>query len=198
MPKIWQVGTSSEDITSTPLVFCVFSIWVCLKMLCTPLYPMVLLIIIPMKNGYFIGKYTLFSDKPICFFPIFLGMSVNRAPISHSVSDGGPPSRLALRKRLASVGRICLLHGRKESIDLHDVVQCLETQRELGMVRWSDSDSWFLYISKGHLRYFVQWYASLKHHCFGISWDRFPSKTPIVTGIRRGHTMAQEQDDYFQ
>ena len=32
-------------------------IWVCLKMLCTPLYPMVLLIIIPMKNGYFIGKY---------------------------------------------------------------------------------------------------------------------------------------------
>ena len=26
-------------------------IWVCLKMLCTPLYPMVLLIIIPMKNG---------------------------------------------------------------------------------------------------------------------------------------------------
>ena len=30
--------------------------WVCLKMLCTPLYPMVLLIIIPMKNGYFIGN----------------------------------------------------------------------------------------------------------------------------------------------
>ena len=25
--------------------------WVCLKMSCTPLYPMVLLIIIPMKNG---------------------------------------------------------------------------------------------------------------------------------------------------
>ena len=30
--------------------------WVCLKMLCTPLYPMVLLIIIPFLNGYFIGK----------------------------------------------------------------------------------------------------------------------------------------------
>ena len=31
-----------------------------------PLNPMVLLIIIPMKNGYFIGNmYTLFSDKPI-------------------------------------------------------------------------------------------------------------------------------------
>ena len=29
--------------------------WVCLKMLCTPTNPMVLLIIIPMKNGYFIG-----------------------------------------------------------------------------------------------------------------------------------------------
>ena len=30
--------------------------WVCLKMLCTPLYPMVLLIIIPFLNGYFIGN----------------------------------------------------------------------------------------------------------------------------------------------
>ena len=41
-------------------------IWVCLKMLCRPLYPMVLLIIIPMKNGYFIGKINpTFSDKPI-------------------------------------------------------------------------------------------------------------------------------------
>ena len=36
----------------------IYSIYmgVLLKMLCTPLYPMVLLIIIPMKNGYFIGK----------------------------------------------------------------------------------------------------------------------------------------------
>ena len=31
-------------------------IWVCLKMSCTPLYPMVLLIIIPLLNGYFIGN----------------------------------------------------------------------------------------------------------------------------------------------
>ena len=30
--------------------------WVCLKMLCTPLYPMVLLIILPFLNGYFIGN----------------------------------------------------------------------------------------------------------------------------------------------
>ena len=41
-------------------------IWVCLKMLCTPLYPMVLLIIIPFLNGYFIGNINpTFSDKPI-------------------------------------------------------------------------------------------------------------------------------------
>ena len=44
-----------------------FQSWVCLKMLCTPLYPMVLLIIIPMKNGYFIGNINpTFSDTPIC------------------------------------------------------------------------------------------------------------------------------------
>ena len=40
---------------------------VLLKMVSTPKNPMVLLIIIPMKNCYFIGnihEYTLFSDKP--------------------------------------------------------------------------------------------------------------------------------------
>ena len=41
------------------------STWVCLKMSCTPLYPMVLLIIIPFLNGYFIGNINpTFSDKP--------------------------------------------------------------------------------------------------------------------------------------
>ena len=42
--------------------------WVCLKMLCTPLYPMVLLIIIPFLNGYFIGKInpTFSVTNPIC------------------------------------------------------------------------------------------------------------------------------------
>ena len=45
-------------------------IWVCLKMLCTPLYPMVFLIIIPMKNGYFVGNINpTFSDKPI--WPVY-------------------------------------------------------------------------------------------------------------------------------
>ena len=43
------------------------NIWVCLKMLCTPLYPMVCLIIIPIK-WLFHWEYTLFSDKPICRF----------------------------------------------------------------------------------------------------------------------------------
>ena len=36
--------------------------WVCLKMSCTPFYPMVSLIIIPFLNGYFIGNIS--SDKP--------------------------------------------------------------------------------------------------------------------------------------
>ena len=40
------------------------TIWVCLKMLCTPLYPMVLLIIIPTKWLFHWG-YTPFSDIPI-------------------------------------------------------------------------------------------------------------------------------------
>ena len=37
--------------------------WVCLKMLCTPINPMVLLIIIPIKWLFHWG-YTLFSDTP--------------------------------------------------------------------------------------------------------------------------------------
>ena len=40
--------------------------WVCLKMSLVSLNPMVLLIIIPMKNGYFIGNINpTFSDKPM-------------------------------------------------------------------------------------------------------------------------------------
>ena len=40
------------------------AMWVCLKMLCTPKKPMVLLIIIPMKNGYFIGNIPHFQTAP--------------------------------------------------------------------------------------------------------------------------------------
>ena len=39
----------------------IYTIWVCLKMLCTPLYPMVLLIIIPTK-WLFVWGYIPFSD----------------------------------------------------------------------------------------------------------------------------------------
>ena len=70
------LGMSSSHLTfiffrgvaQPPTSFCLppFSvIWVCLKMLCTPFYPMVLLIIIPIK-WLFHWEYTLFSDKPIC------------------------------------------------------------------------------------------------------------------------------------
>ena len=47
-------------------------IWVCLKMLCTPFHPMVLLIIIPMKHGYnSLGIYPTFSGpNPYCLFII--------------------------------------------------------------------------------------------------------------------------------
>ena len=53
-------------------------IWVCLKMLAKPLNPMVLLIIIPMKNGYFIGNIPYFQTNPFrklgrsCTLPWFL------------------------------------------------------------------------------------------------------------------------------
>ena len=43
-------------------------IWVCLKMSCTPLYPMVLLIIIPTSNGYFIGGMPHFQTYPFANF----------------------------------------------------------------------------------------------------------------------------------
>ena len=40
--------------------------WVCLKMLCTPLYPMVLLILIPMKMAISLGRLTQhFQTNPI-------------------------------------------------------------------------------------------------------------------------------------
>ena len=66
-PTEWKVMKNSMVPVTTkqnPLI------WVCLKMLCTPFYPMVLLIIIPFLNGYFIGNINpTFSDKPICPIP---------------------------------------------------------------------------------------------------------------------------------
>ena len=47
-----------------------------------PLNPMVLLIIIPMKNGYFIGKINpTFSDKPTWYFPDFPGANCASQPL---------------------------------------------------------------------------------------------------------------------
>ena len=43
-------------------------IWVCLKMVSTPFYPMVLLIIIPFLNGYFIGNIPYFQTNPYVHF----------------------------------------------------------------------------------------------------------------------------------
>ena len=48
-------------------------IWVCLKMLCTPFFPMVLLIIIPMKNGCLFGNIPYFQTNPSGFLETNLG-----------------------------------------------------------------------------------------------------------------------------
>ena len=51
------------------------SIWVCLIMLAKPLKPMVLLIILPFLNGYFIGNINpTFSDTPICSQVHWIGL----------------------------------------------------------------------------------------------------------------------------
>jgi hypothetical protein len=55
------------DGSHGPLFYFWVIIWVCLKMLCTPLYPIVLLIIIPIK-WLVHWEYTLFSDKPIWIY----------------------------------------------------------------------------------------------------------------------------------
>ena len=72
------------------------AIWVCLKMSCTPLYPMVLLIIIPFLNGYFIGNiyiYPTFSltnpyDRVVSYhsFPPAANFSKIVLAASHGIS----------------------------------------------------------------------------------------------------------------
>ena len=51
---------TAGDFYSTPLKQAMWGarIWVCLKMLCTPLYPMVCLIIIPQKIAISLGRLT--------------------------------------------------------------------------------------------------------------------------------------------
>ena len=65
MPNIWPFKKHTRARSDAKC-----SIWVCLKMVrCTPLYPMVLLIIIPMKNGYFIGNIPYFQTGLADHYP---------------------------------------------------------------------------------------------------------------------------------
>ena len=78
------------------------AMWVCLKIVCTPLYPMVLLIIIPTKNGYFIGGINpTFSD-----IPMFLATSCHVSPTIPFASTSWRPhdgiARLSTDARLVS------------------------------------------------------------------------------------------------
>ena len=57
-PIPWKNDPKKMDGPGSSLV------WVYLKMLCSPLYPMVLLILIPMKNGYFIGNIPYVQTNP--------------------------------------------------------------------------------------------------------------------------------------
>ena len=76
------------------------NIWVCLKMSCTPLYPMVLLIIIPMNNGYFIGNINpTFSDISISkhAYPIpLLSHPTGHFPHGRSAPAHWPSRRAAV------------------------------------------------------------------------------------------------------
>ena len=65
---LWHFGVNMGEPSRRKEIM----IWVCLKMLCTPLYPMVLLIIIPMKNGYFIGNIQYFQTNPYRHFGPFI------------------------------------------------------------------------------------------------------------------------------
>ena len=65
-------------------------VWKC----CVPLNPMVLLIIIPMKNGYFIGNINpTFSDKPIRNFSTS-ALSTETAPPGRLRKGRDPPTHL--------------------------------------------------------------------------------------------------------
>ena len=61
--SFWPMRKCSKDFDLQSLK--TFSNWVCLKMWLVPLKPMVLLIIIPMKNCYFIGNIPYFQTNPI-------------------------------------------------------------------------------------------------------------------------------------
>ena len=58
------------------LIYIYIYIWVCLKMLAKPLNPMVLLIIIPFLNGYFIGNIPYFQTNPYIYIYIYICVCV--------------------------------------------------------------------------------------------------------------------------
>ena len=63
-------------------------IWVCLKMSCKPLKPMVLLIIIPFLNGYFIGKINpIFRQSHLGHFQVAC-VSKDFVGLWHRGADG--------------------------------------------------------------------------------------------------------------
>ena len=75
---IITIGGGEKIPTNDHISQIQFSTWVCLKMLCT-LNPMVLLIIIPFLNGYFIGNIpTIFRQTHIyiyilvCIYPLVI------------------------------------------------------------------------------------------------------------------------------
>ena len=65
--------------------------WMCLKMSCTQKKPMVLLIIIPMKNGYFIGNiYHIFRQThmdPMGYMMIITPYSISYSYDYHGIYD---------------------------------------------------------------------------------------------------------------
>ena len=81
--KILQCPTVSGWSDFFPLkVACLVSpygfVWKC----CVPLHPMVLLIIIPMKNGYFIGGVPHFQTYP--YIPIFQKAAMGKQPLKNT------------------------------------------------------------------------------------------------------------------
>ena len=80
-------------------------------MLCTPLYPMVLLIIIPMKNGYFIGNIpNIFRQTQMdTKLPLFLGPTLSHWVVQLKSSGSGLKSIVQICKAMA--GRLLAWKG---------------------------------------------------------------------------------------
>ena len=79
--KLVRYGCPSKARASH-VVFVCLCMWVCLKMVSTPKNPMVLLIIIPMKNDYFIGDIPHFQTYPClyCFWECHTKFLANLRP----------------------------------------------------------------------------------------------------------------------